>query len=298
VGEDTWEKVDKGVAGANYGWPVTENATRDPRFANPLYVYNHGRNDRNGAAITGGTFYDPPVPRFPRAYVGRYFFGDITGWIQTYDPRTGVVTGFARRLPTALDGLATDSSGNLHVLSRGNGSNTGTLLKIQFRRRCALCSAPLRKIQVERPKGPARTECSTKLRNTLRSRRRPAGTLRSKRPSESEYRVLCEVNAAHPIISDAFLQMPPRSACHGRRSNDKRVARVHSRTLLAPRPSRETHMTHQDFAACTWGQKWYREPASSEGAACSGRFRLIMRRDVVAKKTLLFNKIYRGNELF
>ena len=54
VGQDTWEKIDKGVAGANYGWPVTENATGDSRFQNPLYAYNHGKNDRNGAAITGG----------------------------------------------------------------------------------------------------------------------------------------------------------------------------------------------------------------------------------------------------
>ena len=135
VGLDTWEKIDKGVAGANYGWPITENATGDPRFENPLFVYKHGVNDRNGAAITGGAFYDPARVRFPRAYVGRYFFGDIKGWIKVYNPANGKVSSFATRLPTVQDALAVGPSGNLYVLSRGNGSNTGALLSIQYGRR-------------------------------------------------------------------------------------------------------------------------------------------------------------------
>jgi len=135
TGADTWEKIDKGVAGANYGWPITENATGNPRFQNPLYVYNHGPNDRNGAAITAGTFYDPAQPRFPRSYIGRYFFGDITGWVKVYNPANGKVTNFATHLPTVLDGLAVDPSGALYVVSRGNGYNTGTILKIQYRGR-------------------------------------------------------------------------------------------------------------------------------------------------------------------
>ena len=89
MGQDTWEKIDKGVAGANYGWPMTENATKDPRFQNPLYAYNHGNNDRNGGAITGGAFYNPSRARFPKAYVGKYFFVDIKGSIRTYNPANG-----------------------------------------------------------------------------------------------------------------------------------------------------------------------------------------------------------------
>ena len=135
VGLNTWEKIDKGVAGANYGWPITENATGNPQFQNPLYVYNHGFHDRIGAAITSGTFYDPARAQFPRAYVGLYFFGDIKGWIKVYNPANGKVTGFAPKLPTVQDALAVDPSGNLYVLSQGNGPNTGALLKIQYRRR-------------------------------------------------------------------------------------------------------------------------------------------------------------------
>jgi glucose/arabinose dehydrogenase len=132
VGLDTWEKIDKGVAGGNYGWPITENATRDPRFQHPLYVYKHGVNDSNGAAITGGAFYDPKLVHFPRAYVGRYFFGDIKGWIRVYNPANGKVSGFATKLPTVQDALAVGPSGNLYVLSRGNGLKTGALLSIQY----------------------------------------------------------------------------------------------------------------------------------------------------------------------
>jgi glucose/arabinose dehydrogenase len=135
TGQDTWEKIDKGVPDANYGWPITENATGDTRFQNPLYVYNHGRNDSNGAAITAGTFYNPAKAQFPAAYVGRYFFGDIKGWVKVYNPANGAVSNFASKLPTVLDGLAVDPSGALYVVSRGNGNNSGSLLKIQFRRR-------------------------------------------------------------------------------------------------------------------------------------------------------------------
>ena len=134
VGLDTWEKIDKGVAGANYGWPITENATGDPRFQSPLFAYKHGVNDRNGAAITSGTFYNPSRVQFPRAYVGRYFFGDIKGWIKIYNPANGRVSSFAPKLPTVQDALAVGPAGNLYVLSRGNGPSSGVLLSIQYRK--------------------------------------------------------------------------------------------------------------------------------------------------------------------
>src|SRR5437016_6206637 len=43
VGENTWEEIDDGVAGANYGWPSCEGAcgTPNPNLRDPIYQYSH-----------------------------------------------------------------------------------------------------------------------------------------------------------------------------------------------------------------------------------------------------------------
>ena len=41
VGQNTWEEINDGLAGANYGWPDTEGADDDPRFVSPRYAYEH-----------------------------------------------------------------------------------------------------------------------------------------------------------------------------------------------------------------------------------------------------------------
>ncbi len=122
VGERTWEEINEGVAGANYGWPDTEGPTTDPRFRSPLTVYGHGNGDTVGCAIAGGTFYNPATTQFPSTYVGAYFFADLCGgWIRVYDPATGAVTGFATDLSGAPVDLKVDPVGNLYYLVRGAG---------------------------------------------------------------------------------------------------------------------------------------------------------------------------------
>src|ERR1051326_2663968 len=51
VGEDTWEEINHGVAGANYGWPETEGFTNDPSFMSPILEYAHGSDNDTGCAI-------------------------------------------------------------------------------------------------------------------------------------------------------------------------------------------------------------------------------------------------------
>jgi glucose/arabinose dehydrogenase len=62
VGQNTWEEINEGIAGANYGWPTTEGSTTDPGFVSPRYAYSHSGGT---CAITGGAFYAPQIQQFP-----------------------------------------------------------------------------------------------------------------------------------------------------------------------------------------------------------------------------------------
>ena len=55
VGLATWEEVNEGIAGANYGWPVTEGYTTDPAYQSPRYAYGHNLILRNGVSAANAT---------------------------------------------------------------------------------------------------------------------------------------------------------------------------------------------------------------------------------------------------
>ena len=121
VGEGTWEEINDGVAGANYGWPNCEGACNppNPSYRDPLYQYSHA----NGCAIVGGAFYNPPSTQFPPEYVGSYFFADLCGgWIRMLAPANGnQVTTFATGLSSPVD-LRVSADGSLYYLDRGQSS--------------------------------------------------------------------------------------------------------------------------------------------------------------------------------
>lgn len=114
VGSTLWEEINEGAPGANYGWPESEGPTNDPRFVAPLYVYRDV-----GCAVTGGTFYSPPVPTFPAAYIGGYFFSDFCNlnayWL---DPTTYVPIIFASGLAGNPVDLDVGPDGSLYYLAR------------------------------------------------------------------------------------------------------------------------------------------------------------------------------------
>ena len=130
VGEQTWEEINRGVAGANYGWPRYEGPESNPRYRSPVFAYRQGSTKATGCAITGGAFYNPTTRQFPRGYVGDYFFADLcSGWIRRLDPATGVVSGFATGLSSPVD-LKVSKGGGLYYLSRGHG--TGSVGKVRY----------------------------------------------------------------------------------------------------------------------------------------------------------------------
>ena len=132
VGQNAWEEINDGMAGANYGWPTCEGPNRiftevpcDAGFDGPFHAYD--RRTTAECAIIGGAFYNPQTVQYPAAFVNAYFFADLcAGWIRRIDPATGVVSDFGAGIssPVAI-GLSGD--GSLHYLTRG-----GSVYRINY----------------------------------------------------------------------------------------------------------------------------------------------------------------------
>jgi glucose/arabinose dehydrogenase len=134
VGESTWEEINDGIAGSNYGWSICEGFCVPPNanFRDPLFRYGHGSSSTTGCAITGGAFYNPTTVMFPIDYVGKYFFAEFcSGWIRRFDPATGTAQDFASGISNPVD-LAVTNDGSLYYLARGSGS----VFRASFRTHC------------------------------------------------------------------------------------------------------------------------------------------------------------------
>jgi len=123
VGQNTFEEINDGIAGSNYGWPSTEGPTSNSAFRGPIHWYGHGNGSATGCAITGGAFYNPATQKFPDQYEGSYFFADFcSGWIRRLDPSNGnAVTPFATGIGAPVDLRVTDD-GSLYYLARQEGA--------------------------------------------------------------------------------------------------------------------------------------------------------------------------------
>jgi len=152
VGGGSWEEINDGIAGKNYGWSATEGfftQSSFPNFTLPLVAYAHSGGFNNqppnignftGSAITGGAFYNPANPNFPISYSGDYFFGDVVAsFIRTYDPAASTGAGFATGVSQVVD-LAVDSDGTLLSLS-GAGGGSGRLIRITYTFNSGVCCA-------------------------------------------------------------------------------------------------------------------------------------------------------------
>ncbi|MGE3295329.1 MAG: sorbosone dehydrogenase family protein [Geminicoccaceae bacterium] len=122
VGKQTWEEINVGGAGRNYGWPGSEGPTSIAGHTSPAFAYQHQSGNPTGCAIAGGTFYNPSRASFPAQYEGKYFFADLCGnWIHYIDPSSPQsATLFQSGLKQPV-GLAVGPDGSLLYVQRGNG---------------------------------------------------------------------------------------------------------------------------------------------------------------------------------
>ena len=128
VGEDTWEEINQGQRGANYGWDKQEGVGNDPKFTSPIFTYGHGGSAKKGCAITAGAFYDPAAPQFSPSYVGDYFYADYcSGWVRRFDPTTGTSSRFGKGFTKPVLDIEVASTGELFLLLR---AAKGKIIKV------------------------------------------------------------------------------------------------------------------------------------------------------------------------
>ena len=189
VGQNTWEEINDGIAGANYGWPDTEGPTTDPRFDSPLYAYGH--RAATGCAITGGAFYTPP-----RAVPGRATSATTSSPTTAaagsarLDPANGnTVTTFATGIATSPVDLKVAPTA-ASTTSRAGRRHVGVVYRIAYgaTRRPTITAQPA---EPDRRAGsrrrsacarPARRRCATSGSAT-------APTSRARRPRRLHARI-------------------------------------------------------------------------------------------------------------
>lgn len=124
VGQNSWEEINVGVAGANFGWPTCEGTCGVAGMTTPIYQYSSAV--AAPCAITGGAFYNPTIQTFPAQFIGKYFFADFcAGWIKTIDPLFPPATDQAVDAFTNISlpvDIQVASDGSLYYLARGSSA--------------------------------------------------------------------------------------------------------------------------------------------------------------------------------
>jgi glucose/arabinose dehydrogenase len=128
VGQNTWEEINVGSAGANYGWPQSEGPDNlTALITAPLFAYAQAAASPPGSgpggfftgfAIAGGAFY-PAGGSFPAAYHGNYFFADFGNrFVARLDAANGDVAYAFAQVGTSPVDMLVATDGALLVLTR------------------------------------------------------------------------------------------------------------------------------------------------------------------------------------
>lgn len=131
VGLNTWEEIDVGAAGANYGWPISEGPDNVVAgITGPLFAYKHSATDPPGSGpggffvgnvIAGGTFYPSAggPGRFPASFRNNYYFADYSGrFIGRIDLKHRNAAYAFASLPGPPVDMLVGGDGALYVLTR------------------------------------------------------------------------------------------------------------------------------------------------------------------------------------
>ena len=125
VGQSTWEEIDLGRSGANYGWPLFEGPAGSGTvgagtLTGPIYSYNHSV----GIAVIGGYAYRGTS----EGLQGQYFFADLgSGHVSTlrFDGSAWVATDRTSQIHTDVGTISSptsfgeDAKGNLYIVDLG-----------------------------------------------------------------------------------------------------------------------------------------------------------------------------------
>ncbi len=127
----SFEEINRGLAGANYGWPGVEHGPTDKAgITGPIHVYPQ-------SSINGGDFCSASSS-WAEPYAGKYFFADfVQGWVKYIDPQDPKTAHpFLAGVRRPVD-LRFAPDGSLYVLLRNAwvvddkfAGGTGALLKI------------------------------------------------------------------------------------------------------------------------------------------------------------------------
>lgn len=130
VGQNLWEEIDLGTAGANYGWPQSEGPSNVVSgITGPLFAYGHSATTPpgtgaggffTGIAIIGGAFYPATGGSFPASYAGSYFFADLgSRFVARLDTANGNAAYSFAALDDSPVGMLVGNDGALYVLTFG-----------------------------------------------------------------------------------------------------------------------------------------------------------------------------------
>ena len=131
VGQNTWEEVNLGAAGANYGWSASEGPDNiGAGVTPPIFTYKHSAAIPAGSgaggfftgfSIAGGAFYPSSGANavFPAEFRGNYFFADfVSRFVGVLDLANGnAAYSFASLAGNPVDMLV-GLDGALYVLTR------------------------------------------------------------------------------------------------------------------------------------------------------------------------------------